>query len=642
MPTKTCKDYAKKGQCGLLLDDGCGQYLSCLDDDCPKNQYCDTVNEICVGEPARNCCVGLYGGDIKNGESKDLDEVLCNTFKDEYFCKGNLLPNGDRCFWDERKKVCRSSFAGVVADMIRRDPENPKCDLIEYIYVKNYDQAVFETTDFFESNNCSASRFRIFGVKHGFPDSCEPIYGYIKACVECLSGKCEELDVDIMSCSVLQKIQDGDILAEKIRNAIVKLGPEKNIKTLLTLDGSVITQCTRTPIRKEIDFFGIKTFLSHCDTLYKYNDELPKTGGCSGLNSKAARFETVPCIKSDDTRGTAKCCPVYKDNSDTVWDWTPVSNDNSSCPLETPLCAKIDKQDCASKDIDKTISCKEFNGRINSAICCGGKDINIDKIRSIYDPRDMQWRVGHTTCPLPSCEYIAVPRNGIDRGVICTDTQIKDSEKAQCRSNVDGSIKDIMCCEVNELYVYPLGDTWPRTKRWITVARGASKCPAKGVLKCDSFINKQCNKITAEQEKIICKKNNNSKYSMCCESMEPEQENGVIYSNFKYKWILTSSITNPRCPMRPAVACSVFDGKKCSAITSKDVICKQGKNAKIARCCSSLGAFEGYWEIIGAKDSKCSGIVAVNIEKPKFSLLRSIASLFNAVMTGIVKFFTLK
>lgn len=329
VPTKTCADY--KGQCGRFFNDGCNNFALDCSNNCPKKQYCDFAKGECVKQPPKNCCAVVYGF------SSPEKEIACNNNKKKLSCQKYLGGHGD-CIWDEKEKKCHD---GTFFPLMELAGVQPKCQVTERIFDDdNYDDTIQKTEVFLNNQNCKT--VRIFLRKHGTENDCNPMFQMLSVCATCTDGNCNLISLTAKSCSVLNKREQVDMLAEKLQKKLT------NQTVILEGDQAVASDCRRTPRKLVITKDSINSDALECDRLFSYNNDnvYQDDGGCFGNSTNSAKGQVIECKGADNVKSFARCCPVYDGSK--KWNWMPVNFDNPVCNFSPAdiLCENIENKTC--------------------------------------------------------------------------------------------------------------------------------------------------------------------------------------------------------------------------------------------------------------------------------------------------------
>src|SRR3989344_2832939 len=316
---KTCKDYA--GQCGAVMDNGCGWYINCIENCSGAKPYCDDDRK-CTKMPAKNCCIAIYNP-ITEPEKK------CETIKKEKECNALIDDDGGKaCLWDDLagyppKKKCIPSV--VLLSYHEMEKINPACQKSLFLPLTGDPNAQQEQENFFKNTNCGTQRY--WYNYHGSKKDCQPLFGKMSKCISCNGKSCKLYGFKVAVCSIAQDSDEVIKGAKMLQKQLI----DKNdyvTKIIITANQAVSSSCAPTPmiITVTANEIGIEYF--SCDKISKYNKE--EIGGCAiAAGSEQAQHEKVWCVNSDKEIKRAMCCETSEKPG---WAWFYVDADNPQCP----------------------------------------------------------------------------------------------------------------------------------------------------------------------------------------------------------------------------------------------------------------------------------------------------------------------
>ena len=321
---KTCKDYA--GQCGAVMDNGCGWYINCIDN-CIKekvNKYCDGDTKTCVKPPPKNCCIGIYAPTSEQ-------QKICQTIKNKKDCNGLKDDNGDfACLWQKiigypQRMECIPAVVGTIYNY-EMGKSSLKCEKYLFLPLEGDPNAEQEEAIFFKDNNCRTERY--WYRYHGSSADCQPLFGRVSKCISCNGKSCKVLGFEYTACSVAQNSEDMIAGARTIQQQLINKNYHET-KVTVSANQVVSSYCAPTTMTINITADNpIKPVYFSCSEISKYNKE--KIGGCAKASIiTQARNEKVWCLGSDSKNKRAMCCPTDEDPG---WAWFYVDADNPQCP----------------------------------------------------------------------------------------------------------------------------------------------------------------------------------------------------------------------------------------------------------------------------------------------------------------------
>lgn len=340
---KTCKDYP--GQCGAVMDNGCGFYINCINNCSGAKPYCDDDRK-CTKQPAKNCCIAIY-------DPLTEPEKKCEAIKKEKECNSVIDDDGGKaCLWDDLVgyppvKKCIPSV--VLLPYHEMEKINPDCQRNLILPLKGDPNAQQEKENFFNNNNCGTQRY--WYTYHGSKKDCQPLFGKMSKCISCDGKSCKLFGFKAAVCSIAQDSDEVIKGAKMLRQQLI----DKNdyvTKIIITANQAVSSSCAPTPMTITVtaaDEIGIEYF--SCDKISEYN-KTGKGGCATAAIFGQAQNEKVRCLDSDNQNKIAMCCP----DKDSGWAWFYVDSADSECPNPTAFSNILRNTGGLLKPITDTLS----------------------------------------------------------------------------------------------------------------------------------------------------------------------------------------------------------------------------------------------------------------------------------------------